>query len=77
MGYKKVFVSLDGTEAQDKVFKRAIQVAAENGAELYIGHVVDSTALETAGVFPADLIPALTKCGATGIIELPLNTIIF
>ena len=24
-----------------------------------------------------DLIPALTKCGATGIIELPLNKIIF
>jgi ATP phosphoribosyltransferase len=24
-----------------------------------------------------DLIPALTKCGATGIIELPLNKIIY
>ena len=70
MGYKKVFVSLDGTEAQDKVFKRAIQVAAENGAELYIGHVVDSTALETAGVFPADLIPALTNSFKLSIEEL-------
>ena len=59
LGYNKVFVSLDGTEAQDKVLERAIVVAANNNAELYIGHVVDSTALETAGTYPADLIPAL------------------
>ena len=61
MGYDKVFVSLDGTENQDKVFERAIVVAANNNAELYVGHVIDSTALETAGTYPADLIPALEK----------------
>ena len=48
LGYNKVFVSLDGTEAQDKVLERAIVVAANNNAELYIGHVVDSTALEAS-----------------------------
>lgn len=70
MGYGKVFVSLDGSEQQDKVLRRAIQVASENDAELYIGHVVDSTALETAGVYPADLIPALTNSFKTSIEEL-------
>ena len=48
-GYTKVFVSLDGTEQQDFVLARAIKVAANNGAKLIIGHVIDSTALESAG----------------------------
>ena len=59
MGYKKVFVSLDGTEQQDKVLERAIVVAANNNAELIIGHVIDSTILETSGSYPTDLIPGL------------------
>jgi nucleotide-binding universal stress UspA family protein len=70
IGYKKVFVSLDGTEQQDKVLKRAIKVAANNGAELHIGHVIDSTVLETAGAFPADLIPGLDKAFRESIAEL-------
>lgn len=61
IGYKKVFVSLDGSEQQNKVLSRAIVVAANNGAELYIGHVIDSTVLETAGAFPSDLIPGMDK----------------
>ena len=61
MGYKKVFVSLDGTEQQDKVLERAIVVAANNNAELIIGHVIDSTILETSGSYPTDLIPGLDK----------------
>ena len=61
LGYKKVFVSLDGTEQQDKVLQRAIVVAANNGAELHIGHVIDSTVLETAGSYPVDLIPGMEK----------------
>ena len=40
-GYTKVFVSLDGTEQQDFVLARAIKVAANNGAKLIIGHVID------------------------------------
>ncbi len=58
-GYKKVFVSLDGTEQQGAVLARAIKVAANNGAKLYIGHVIDSTALESAGAYPVDLIAGL------------------
>ena len=53
-GYTKVFVSLDGTEQQDFVLARAIKVAANNGAKLIIGHVIDSTALESAGSYPVD-----------------------
>ena len=58
-GYSKVFVALDGTEQQDFVLARAIKVAANNKAKLYIGHVIDSTALESAGVYPLDLVNGL------------------
>ena len=58
-GYTKIFVSLDGTEQQDAVLARAIKVAANNNAALVIGHVIDSTALESAGSYPADLVKGL------------------
>ena len=61
LDYKKVFVSLDGSDQQDMVFERAIEVAGRNGAELYVGHVIDTTTLETAGVYPAELIDALEQ----------------
>lgn len=61
MDYDRVFVSLDGTDRQDKVLERAILAAANNNADLYIGHVIDSTALETAGTYPVDLIPELER----------------
>ena len=60
-GYSKIFVSLDGTEQQDFVLARAIKVAANNGASLVIGHVIDSTALESAGSYPVDLVNGLEE----------------
>lgn len=68
-GYSKVFVSLDGTEQQDFVLARAIKVAANNGAKLYIGHVIDSTALESAGSYPVDLINGLEEAFRNSISE--------
>lgn len=61
LGYDRILVALDGTEQQDEVLRRAIIVAANNNSELYIGHVIDSTALETAGTYPVDLVESLEK----------------
>ena len=66
-GYSKVFVALDGTEQQDFVLARAIKVAANNGAKLIIGHVIDSTTLESAGAYPADLVSGLEEAFRTSI----------
>ena len=55
LGYDKILVSLDGSDKQDKVLERAIAIAANDGAELYIGHVIDSTALEVASGDPEEL----------------------
>lgn len=46
--YSNVAVFLDGTEAQDAIMDKAVEVAAANGAKLTICHVIDSTALESA-----------------------------
>lgn len=61
LGYDKIFVSLDGSDEQGKVLDRAIAMAANDGAELYIGHVIDSTALEAAGTRPSDVVPTLER----------------
>lgn len=60
-GYTKIFVSLDGTEQQDFVLARAMKVAANNNAALVVGHVIDSTALESAGSYPVDLVNGLEE----------------
>lgn len=61
LGYDKIFVALDGTDLQYKVLDRAITTAANDNAELYIGHVIDSTALETTETYPSGLISALEE----------------
>ena len=65
LGYDKVFVALDGTEAQQKVLERAIVVAANNNAELYVGYVI-----ETAGFFPDELLKNLERDFRASIDEL-------
>ncbi len=68
-GYKTVFVALDGTEQQEFVMARAMKVAANNHAKFVIGHVIDSTALETAGAYPVDLIAGLEEAFRSSIAE--------
>lgn len=59
--YKKIFVSLDGSESQAAVLDKAVSIAANSGADLFIGHVIDSTPMQAAGTYPATLIPSLEK----------------
>lgn len=49
LGYEKVFVSLDGSESQGEVLRRAIIVAANNHADLVISHVIDTSTLDSTG----------------------------
>ncbi len=59
LGYDRIFVAVDGTAQQEFVLERAIITAANNHAELYMGHVVDSSTLETAGSYPQGLLQNL------------------
>lgn len=59
--YSNVAVFLDGTEAQEPVMDKAIEVAAANGAKLTVCHIIDSTALEAAQVqYIGELVDNLT-----------------
>lgn len=48
--YLRVFAALDGTTAQDEVARKAVQVAADNNAELRFGHVVDAVPMEASAL---------------------------
>ena len=61
LGYDRVFVSLDGSDQQSKVLDRAVSMAANDNAELYIGYVIDTTTLEAAGSLSPEVVAALEK----------------
>ena len=47
--YQRIFAALDGGSTQREVALRAVRIAAENGAHLAFGHVVDSVPNEANG----------------------------
>ena len=61
LGYDRIFVAVDGTPQQELVIQRAIILAANSNAELYLGHVVDSTTLDTGGAYPLELLTTLEE----------------
>ncbi len=48
--YARIFAALDGGSTQKEVALRAISLAADNHAELMLGHVIDSVPYEASGV---------------------------
>lgn len=54
--YEKIFVALDGTEAQVPVFRRGLEVALRNNATLYLGQVVDMSKYDLASTYDAELV---------------------
>ncbi len=48
--YARIFAALDGASTQRAVAQRAITLAADNGAQLLFGHVIDSVPYEASGV---------------------------
>lgn len=67
--YKKVFVALDGSDTQNMVLDKAVAIAASSGADLHVGHVIDSTPMQAAGTYPATLIPSLEKAWKDSVAE--------
>lgn len=61
LGYKKVFASLDGSDLQYDVLARAIVIASNNHAELYVGHVIDATVFEGTGISIGSVVPKLEQ----------------
>lgn len=53
--YKCIVVAVDGSEASDFAFKKAIEIAKRNKGKLIISHVVDTRAFATVEAYDRSL----------------------
>ncbi|GCF93247.1 universal stress protein [Enterococcus florum] len=49
--YKKIMVAVDGSSEAELAFKKAVNVAKRNDAELLLAHVIDTRAFQTVSSF--------------------------
>lgn len=55
--YERIFVAIDDdVERSRTIIRKAIGLAGASKARVVIGHVIDSTALETAGMYSNDFV---------------------
>ncbi|WP_082233591.1 universal stress protein [Halobacillus massiliensis] len=53
--YKHIVVAVDGSETAEVAFKKAIDIANRNDAELVLSHVVDTRAFSTVEAYDRSL----------------------
>ncbi|KGX89119.1 universal stress protein [Pontibacillus litoralis] len=53
--YKKIVIAVDGSEASEHAFEKAIDIALRNKAKLFISHVVDTRAFATVEAYDRSL----------------------
>jgi nucleotide-binding universal stress UspA family protein len=54
-----VFVAIDGSQMQDVVLEKAIRIASTNHAELFIGHVVDTSGTDINVISTNELVESI------------------
>lgn len=55
LAYKNIIVAIDGSEASEKAFNKAVKVTKINEARLILTHVVDSRTFATAEAYDRTL----------------------
>lgn len=53
--YKRIVVAMDGSEASEHAFQKAIDIAKRNDAHLFLSHVVDTRAFATVEAYDRTL----------------------
>ncbi|RYG74920.1 universal stress protein [Lentibacillus lipolyticus] len=53
--YKQIVVAVDGSEASEKAFKKALNIVQRNNARLILAHVIDSRTFATAEAYDRTL----------------------
>lgn len=53
--YKRIVVAVDGSDASEHAFNKAIDIAIRNDAHLYLCHVVDTRAFATVEAYDRTL----------------------
>ena len=55
MKYQNIVIAVDGSEAAEKAFKKAIDIAKQHDSRLVIAHVIDSRTFATAEAYDRTL----------------------
>ncbi|GGJ96696.1 universal stress protein [Lentibacillus kapialis] len=55
MEYKHIVVAVDGSEASEKAFRKALDIVKRNNARMILAHVVDSRTFATAEAYDRTL----------------------
>jgi nucleotide-binding universal stress UspA family protein len=63
MLYKKILIAIDGSDAAQKAFEKALQVAKNNDAEIVLTHVIDVRTFASAGAYDRTLSERAEKYG--------------
>ena len=53
--YQKIMIAIDGSDEADLAFKKAVNVAKRNDAELLLAHVVDTRSFQSVSSFDGAL----------------------
>ncbi|MGF7014370.1 universal stress protein [Ornithinibacillus bavariensis] len=53
--YKNIVLAIDGSDASDKAFEKAIHLVKRNNAHLILAHVIDSRTFATAEAYDRSL----------------------
>lgn len=59
--YTRVFVAIDGGKMQEEVLEKAIRIASTNHAELFVGHVVDTSGTDANVISTNDLVASIKE----------------
>ena len=63
MLYNKILIAIDGSDAAEKAFDKALQVAKNNDAEIVLTHVNDVRTFASAGAYDRTLSERAEKYG--------------
>ncbi|GEN49731.1 universal stress protein [Alkalibacterium pelagium] len=53
--YKSILVAIDGSTQAEKAFKKAVEVAKRNNAQLVLAHVIDTRAYQSFSTFDGSI----------------------
>lgn len=68
--YQNILVAVDGSEESEKAFKKAVNVAKRNDANLVLAHIIDTRAFQSISSFDDELANQATTMAKQTLAEL-------
>lgn len=68
--YQNILVAVDGSDESEKAFKKAVNVAKRNDANLVLAHIIDTRAFQSISSFDDELANQATTMAKQTLAEL-------